>query len=96
MVRDYFFISAFNGSNAAVAKAVKCEVSTMKYWLKRWRQSKDLRNSNWSDRLRGTTSKQNEQIASLTEQQTFVTTRGIAKKFSVRQELRSISGRTIL
>ena len=30
-------------SHAAVAKAVKCDVPTMKYWLKRWRQSKDLR-----------------------------------------------------
>ena len=32
-------------SHASVAKAVKCDVTTVKYWLKRWKQSKDLSDS---------------------------------------------------
>ena len=29
-------------SHEAVAKAVKCDVTMVKYWLKQWKQSKDL------------------------------------------------------
>ena len=54
----------------------------MKYWLKRWKQSKDLSDSIRSGRPRGTTHKQDEQIVSLAEQQTFVTARDIANKLT--------------
>ena len=66
----------------AVAKAVKCDVTTVKYWLKQWKQSKDLSDSIRSDRPRGTTHKQDEQIVSLAEQQTFVTVRDIENKLT--------------
>ena len=39
-------------SHTAVAKAVKCDVTTVKYWLKRWKQSKDLSDSIRSVRTR--------------------------------------------
>lgn len=55
-------------SHAVVAKAVKCDVSTVKYWLKRWKQSKDLSDLSRSSRPRATTIKQDQQIVSLTEQ----------------------------
>ena len=42
-------------SHVAVAKAVKSDVTTVKYWLKRWKQSKDLSDSFRSDRPRETT-----------------------------------------
>ena len=35
-----------------VAKSVQCDVTTVKYWIKRWKQSKDLSNSIRSDRTR--------------------------------------------
>ena len=55
-------------SHAAVAKAVKCDVTTVKYWLERWKQSKGLSDSIRSGRSWGTTHKQDEQIVSLAEQ----------------------------
>ena len=55
-------------NHAAVAKAVKCDVITVKYGLKQWKQSKDLSDSIRSGRPRGTTHKQDEQIVSLAEQ----------------------------
>ena len=72
-------------SHAAVAKTVKCDVITVKCWLKRWKQSKDSSNSIRSGRTRATTHKQDEQIVSLAEQQIFVTARDIAN------ELRNIA-----
>ena len=67
-------------SHATVAKAVKCDVRRVKYWLRRWKQSRDLSDSIRSGRVRATTPKQDEQIVSLAEQQTFVTARNIANK----------------
>ena len=50
----------------------------VKYRLKRWKQSKDW--SDWirSGRAQATTPKQDEQIISLAEQQTFVSARNMA------------------
>ena len=67
-------------SHADVAKAVKCDVTTMKYWLRLWKQANDLNDSIRSGRPWGTTTKQNEQVVSLAEQQTFVTARDMANK----------------
>jgi len=64
-------------SNTAVAKAVHCGVTTVKRWLKRWKQSKDLSDSSRSGRPRATTPKQDQQVVSLAERQTFVTSRDI-------------------
>jgi transposase len=69
-------------SHTPVAKAIHCGLTTVKYWLKRWKQSKDLSDANRSDRPRATTQKQNQQILSLTEQQTFVTSRDITNKIN--------------
>ena len=41
----------------AVTKAVKCEKKTVKYWLDRWKISKDLTKSTRSDGPRETTPK---------------------------------------
>ena len=51
-------------SHVAIAKAVKCDVTTAKYWLKQWKQSKDVSDSIRSGRTRGAAPKQNEQIVS--------------------------------
>ena len=64
-------------SQGAVAKAVKCDLTTVKYWLKK---SKDLSDSIRSDQTRGTTLKQDKQIVSLAKQQKFVTVRDISNK----------------
>jgi transposase len=69
-------------SHAAVAKAVRCDISTVKYWLKRWKQSKDLSDLTRSGRPRATTTKQDQQIISLAEQQTFITSRDITNKLN--------------
>jgi len=54
-------------SNTAVAKTVHCGVTTVKRWLKRWKQSKDLSDSSRSGRPRATTPKQDQQVVSLAE-----------------------------
>jgi len=69
-------------SHAAVAKAVHCGVTTVKYWLKRWKQSKDLTDSNRSGRPRATTQKQDKKIVSVAERQTFVTSRDITNQLA--------------
>jgi transposase len=69
-------------SHVAVAKAVRCDISTVKYWLKRWKQSKDLSDLTRSGRPRATTTKQDQQIISLAEQQTFITSRDITNKLN--------------
>ena len=82
-VRNYLFTATFNrfkAKSCGLAKTVKCDVITVKYWFKRWKQAKDLRDSIQSGRLRGTTHKQDEQIVSLAEQQTFVTAQDIGNK----------------
>ena len=65
-------------SHAAVAKAVKCDMTTVRYWLERWKQTKDWSDSIRLGRTQATTLKQDEQIISLVEQQTLVTARDIA------------------
>ena len=69
-------------SHATAAKAVKYDVTTVEYWLKQWKQSKDLSNSIRSGRARATIPKQDEQSVSLTEQQTVDTARDIAYKLT--------------
>ena len=66
----------------SVAKVVKCGISTVQYWLSRWKQSKDLDDSARTDRPRTTTPKQDQQILSLAEQQTFVTSRDITNQLN--------------
>jgi transposase len=51
----------------AVAKAVKCSESTVKYWLKRWTQTKDLSDQICKSRKRATTKKQDKMIVALAE-----------------------------
>ena len=63
-----------------VAKAVHCSTWSMKYWLKRWMQSKDLTDSTQSGRPRATTPKQDQRIVLLAEEHTFVTVQDIAKQ----------------
>jgi transposase len=50
-----------------VAKAVKCSESTVKYWLKRWTQTKDLSDQICKSRKRATTKKQDQMIVALAE-----------------------------
>ena len=53
----------------AVAKEVKCDKKAVKYWLNRWKQSKDLTDLPRSGRPRETTQKQDERIVSLANQE---------------------------
>ena len=76
-------------SHGAVAKAVKCDVKIVKYWLKLCKHSKELSDSIRSGGPRGTTPTRDEQIVSLVIQQTFVTARDIANK------LRKTTGATV-
>src|ERR1700722_16648611 len=64
----------------AVAKAVKCDSKTVKYWLDRFEQSKDLSYSRRSGRPRATTPKQDQKIVSLVNEETFITSRDIHNK----------------
>ena len=57
----------------AVAKEVKCDKKAVKYWLNRWKQSKDLTDLPRSGRPRETTQKQDERIVSLANQEMFAT-----------------------
>ena len=80
-------------SHAAVAKAVHCAKSTVKYWLKRWTQTKDLKDSTRSGRKLATTSKQDQRIVSLAEEETFITARDIANNLNRKQVV--ITERTV-
>ena len=77
----------------AVAKILKCSPATVKYWLKKWKRTKDLSDSIRTDRPRSTTQKQDQQIISLAEQEMFATSRDIAKKMKKKRVL--ISDRTV-
>ena len=66
----------------SVAKVVKYSTSTVQYWLSRWKQSKDLDHSARTGRPRATTPKQDQQILSFAEQQTFITTRDITNQLN--------------
>ena len=63
----------------SVPKAVKCSTSTVQYWLNRWKQSKNLNDSERTSRTRATTPKRDQQIVLLSEQYTFVTGRDITR-----------------
>lgn len=76
-----------------VAKVVHCDTSTVKYWLNRWKQSKDLHDSPRSGRPRVTTQKQDQRIVSLVDQQIFVTAQDIASKLNRQQVV--VSERTV-
>ena len=80
-------------NHTAVAKAVHCSSSTVKYWLKRLKQSKDLTDSTRFGRSRATTPKQDQRIVSLAEEQTFDTVRDIANQLQRKQVV--ISERTV-
>lgn len=80
-------------SHTAVAKAIHCDVKTVKRWLKRWQQSKDLTDAPRSGRPRATTAKQDQQVIALAEQQTFITSQGIANKLNKKGV--EISQRTV-
>lgn len=80
-------------SNSAVAKVIKCNVSTVKYWVKRWKQSKDLSDFPRSGRTRATTAKQDQQMFSLVDSDTFITSEDVANRF--RKKGVVISERTV-
>ncbi|CAF1514028.1 unnamed protein product [Adineta ricciae] len=76
-----------------VAKAVHCSTSTVKYWLNRWNESKDLDDSPRSGRPRTATQEQDQRIVSLADQQTFVTVQDIANQ--LKRERVNVSERTV-
>ena len=80
-------------SHAAVAKEIGCSKSTVKYWLQRWKQSKDLTDTSRSGRRRMTIPKQDQRILSLAEEQTFVTARDVAHR--MKRKRVEISERTV-
>ena len=61
----------------AVANAVKCDKKTVKYWLDRWEQSKDLSDLQRSERPRGTTPEQDEGIVNMANEQVSITSNEI-------------------
>ena len=81
----------------SVAKVVKCSTLTVQYWLSRWKQSKDRGDSARTGRPRATTPKQDQQILSLAEQQTFVTSRDITNQLNrKRVKINEPNGATAL
>ena len=60
-------------NHADVAKAVHCSTYTVKYWLDRWKQSKDLTDSNRSGRSCATAQKQDQRRILLAKEKTFIT-----------------------
>ncbi|CAF1258371.1 unnamed protein product [Didymodactylos carnosus] len=80
-------------SHAAVTKEITCSKSTVKYWLQRWKQSKDLTDASRSGRRRMTTPKQDQRIVSLAEEQTFVTIQDVAHQ--MKRKRVEISERTV-
>jgi transposase len=64
----------------AVAKAVKCDRKAVKYWLDRYKESKDLTDLPRSGRPRATAPKQDKSIVSLANKETFATTRDIKNR----------------
>ena len=91
-----FFCNHLKGpqlNHADVAKTVHCSIYTVKYWLDRWEQSKDLTDSNHSGRARATTQKQDQRIISLAKEKTFIIAQNISNKLN-RQGV-VVSGRTV-
>ena len=58
----------------AVVKAVKCAKNTVKYWLNRWKESKDLSDMKRPGRPRATTEKVDQRIYKLAGRDNIVTT----------------------
>ena len=80
----------------AVAKAVKYDKKTMKYWLDRWKTSKDLTKATRSGRLHEMTPKQDQQILLMANQQISVNSRDIEnrlKRKGVRINQRTVGRR---
>ena len=66
----------------SVAKAVKCSTSIVQYWLNRWKQSKNLNDSGRIGQARATSQKQDQQVVSRVEQQTFIRNRDIMNQLN--------------
>ena len=81
-------------SHATVAKAVKCDMTTVKCWLKRWEQSEDLSDPIQSSRVQATTHEQDEQTVSHAQQQAFVTAPNMVNK--LRKTGATANERTII
>jgi transposase len=64
----------------AVSKVVKCDKNTVKYWLARWKETKDLNEFPRSGRERKTTPKQNKKILSLADKELFATSSDIEER----------------
>ena len=77
----------------AVANVVKCDKKTVKYWLQRWSESKDLTGLQRSGRPRITSSEQDEQIVKLANEQTFATSSDIKEDLETKSV--GVSERTI-
>lgn len=77
----------------AVAKVMNCDKKTVKYWLNRFEQSKDLSDSRRCGRPRATTPKQDEKIVSLANEETFITSHDIHDKLKGKRV--DINARTI-
>jgi transposase len=72
---------------------VKCDKNTAKYWLARWKETKDLSDLPRSGRRRGTTPKQDEKILSLAGDEMFATSSDIEDR--LKKKRAKISQRTI-
>ena len=68
----------------AVAKVIKCDKKTVKYWLDRWDQCKDLTDLQRSGRPRATTTEDDQQINQIAEQETFATSHDIKEDLAMR------------
>src|SRR5688500_4177080 len=68
----------------SVANVVKCDKKTVKYWLQRWNEPKDLTDLQHSGRPRITSSEQDEQIVELAQQQTFAASRSIKEDLETK------------
>ncbi len=77
----------------AVAKVVKCHKTTVKYWLDRWKESKDLTDFPRSGRKRKTTPKQEKKILSLADSEMFATNSDIGDR--MKEKRAKISQRTV-
>ena len=77
----------------AVAKAIKCAKSTVRYWLNRWKEYKDLSDPKRIGRPRSTTKKVDQRISGLDSTNSSATTRAIQRV--LKRENVDISQETI-
>ena len=68
----------------AVAKVIKCDKKTVKYWLDMWDVSKDLSDLERSGRPRVTSAHGDQQIIQLAKKETFATSHDIKKDLHVK------------